>query len=70
MTIKLLASASTEDGIIKMINIYFCYSKNYILMWENETHTKAMVWNNKLGKSLDGFRVVHKGARYRFERLK
>ena len=62
MTSKgLLASAGTVEGVEKLINGYF-----YSTAWRVNPETLE-VWNEKLGKTLDGFRVVKKGRRYRFE---
>ena len=62
MTSKgLLASAGTVEGIEKLINRYF-----YSTTWRVNPETLE-IWNEKLEKALDGFRVVKKGRRYRFE---
>lgn len=62
MTSKgLLASAETVEGIEKLINGYF-----YSTTWRVNPETLE-IWNEKLEKALDGFRIVKKGRRYRFE---
>lgn len=56
---KLIASAGTIEQLETMINQYF-YSTSYKIDGERVTNTKT-------GKTLDGYKVTAKKARYRFE---
>jgi hypothetical protein len=56
---KLIASAGTIEQLETIINQYF-YSTSYKIDGEQVTNTKT-------GKQLDGYKVIAKKSRYRFE---
>lgn len=57
---KLICSAGSREQLETMINRYF-HSENCCVMED------GTVYNRKLCKVLDSYRVVNKGGRWRFE---
>ena len=57
---NLICSAGSREQLESMINKYF-HSENYVIMED------GTVYNRKLCKVLDSYKVVNKRGRWRFE---
>ena len=57
---NLICSAGSREQLETMINKYF-HSENYVIMKD------LTVYNRKLCKVLDSYKVVEKRGRWRFE---
>lgn len=57
---NLICSAGSREQLETMINKYF-YSENYVIMDD------LTVYNRKLCRALDGYKVIEKRGRWRFE---
>jgi hypothetical protein len=59
---KLLSTSDTKEGLEKTINAYF-YSKNYVICDDKQ------IYNNLKKAYLEGYVVIIKNNRWRFERV-
>lgn len=59
---KLLSTSDTKEGLEKTINGYF-YSENYVICEDNR------IYNNIKKSYLEGYVVLTKNNRWRFERV-
>ena len=56
----LLATSPTKKGLLQLINEYF-YTNNCIITDDNK------VFNTKLNRVLDGYKIIEVKNRFRFE---
>jgi hypothetical protein len=66
VTVKLLASSSTFDGIMGLASEYFGGSKTLVATDSNDGGIFSLANSTGL---IQGVRIVHKRGRWRFERL-